>query len=94
MICGGEDDDFMVDYIVGTADICKAISLYLLSQKYDQILILDRSHFTTKLDFPNDAMRHNYENINQPRVSHDPKAGNNVIFIVKNARKNVFLFII
>ena len=81
MICGGEDDDFMVDYVVGTVDICKAISLYLLSKKYDQILILDRSRFTTKLTFPNDAMDQNYKNINQPRVSQDPKAGNNVTFI-------------
>ncbi|MBQ3643521.1 MAG: AAA family ATPase [Candidatus Riflebacteria bacterium] len=81
MICGGEDDDFMVDYVTGTVDICKAITLYLLEKKYDQILILDRSRFTTKLDFPNSEMEQNYKNINQPRVSRDPKAGNNVTFI-------------
>jgi AAA+ superfamily predicted ATPase len=81
MICGGEDDDFMVDYVTGTVDICKAITLYLLEKKYDQILILDRSRFTTKLDFPNSELEQNYKNINQPRVSRDPKAGNNVTFI-------------
>lgn len=82
MICGGEDDDFMVDYDTGVVDICQAITLYLIDEGYDYILILDRSIYSTKLDFPkNTDFKEKYENINQPRVSRDPKANASVSYI-------------
>lgn len=73
VFCGGEDDDFFVNQSLGAVNIWEAISIYLQNDKYDQILVLDRSKNTTRLSFPNDEYKNRFENIGKRKVSIDPK---------------------